>query len=636
MKNSKLKLLLLEDSIHDKELICELLINAGYQLDLTHVENALAFTSSLYEAKFDIILSDFTLQGYDAFGALETSKQISPETPFICISGSIGEETAIELLKNGAVDYVLKDRPDRLPFAVQRALDEANIKKAHLKAAKELHESEEKFRTIFNNHAAVKLIIDPETGAIIEGNNAAVSFYGWPSDVLKTKTIFDINMTHKEILKKEIDRATNAIKVQFEFKHQKSDGSIVDVEVFSSKITINNKQYLHSIIHDISEKKKISQDLLKAKEKAVESDRLKTAFINNISHEIRTPLNGILGFGQFLAENDLSKEERLETYHHIQQSSNRLMKTVSDYMDIAMLVSSSMKPYISEFNIHDFFTDVVHQFKKNIEEKNIEFIIDTPKNAEQILIHSDAEFVQKILEKLIDNAIKFTNNGTITVGYKISIHSVDFFVKDTGKGIARDKLDLIFHMFCQEELSMTRGYEGSGLGLTIAKGMLDLIGGSISVHSQQGVGSNFMFSLPFDYNQGEIVHIDSKVNFRSCIEEPLILIAEDDELNYKYLETLFKIHGHKYIHAVNGAEAVDFCRNNAQISLVLMDIKMPVMNGIEATQLIREFRPHLPIVATTAYAQSGDEYKFINVGCNDYLVKPIRKEQLMKIIEKYS
>lgn len=636
MKNSKLKLLLLEDSIHDKELICELLINAGYQLDLTHVDNAVTFTSSLYEAKFDIILSDFTLQGYDAFGALETSKQISPETPFICISGSIGEETAIELLKNGAVDYVLKDRPDRLPFAVQRALDEANIKKAHLKAAKELHDSEEKFRTIFNNHAAVKLIIDPETGAIVEGNNAAVSFYGWPAEVLKTKTIFDINMTHKEILKKEIDRAINSIKVQFEFKHQKSDGTIVDVEVFSSKIIINNKQFLHSIIHDISEKKKIGQDLLKAKEKAVESDRLKTAFINNISHEIRTPLNGILGFGQFLAENDLSKEERLETYHHIQQSSNRLMKTVSDYMDIAMLVSSSMKPYISEFNIHDFFSDVVHQFKTNIEEKDIEFIVDTPKNAEQILIHSDAEFVQKILEKLLDNAIKFTNKGTITVGYNISINSVDFFVNDTGKGIAQDKLDLIFHMFCQEELSMTRGYEGSGLGLTIAKGMLDLIGGSISVDSQQGIGSTFMFSLPFDYNQGEIVNFESKVNYRSSIEEPLILIVEDDELNYKYLETLFKIHGHKYIHAVNGAEAVDFCRNNPQISLVLMDIKMPVMNGIEATHLIREFRPHLPIVATTAYAQSGDEYKFINVGCNDYLVKPIRKEQLMKIIERYS
>ena len=636
MEKNKLKVLLLEDSIQDMELICELLTNAEYQLDLTHVDTALAFTAALHGSVYDIILSDFSLRGYDAFGALETSKLISPETPFICISGSIGEETAIELLKNGAVDYVLKDRPERLPFAVQRALDDASIRKSHLKAANALHESESKFRNIFQNHAAVKLIFDPETGSIVEANQAAANFYGWPAEVLQTKTIFDINITHKEVLKKEIFRAQESTKVQFEFKHKKADGTIIDVEVFTSTITIKGKKYLHSIIHDVSEKKRIGEDLLKAKEKAVESDRLKTAFINNISHEIRTPLNSILGFGQFLAETDLTKEERLDTYYHIQQSSARLMKTVSDYMDMAMLVSSSMKPCKNKFYLQAFFTDVVNQYKPLIEEKEIEFTIEIPEQTEKTLLYSDAELLQKIIEKILDNAVKFTRKGSISCGYKLTPNGVEFYIQDSGKGVAPDKLELIFHMFSQEELSMTRGYEGSGLGLTIAKGMVDLLGGSIWVDSQQGVGSKFIFTIPYSENHEISVQNQSKNTFRSVIDKPLILIAEDDELNYKYLETLFKIQGHQHIHAINGAEAVDFCRNNPRITLVLMDIKMPVINGIEATQLIREFRPHLPIIATTAYAQTGDEQKFITVGCNDYLVKPIKKDQLIKMIEKYS
>lgn len=636
MEKNKLKILLLEDSIHDMELICELLKGAGYQLDLTHVDNALAFTAALNGSVYDIILSDFALQGYDAFGALETSKHICPETPFICISGSIGEETAIDLLKNGAVDYVLKDRPDRLPFAIQRALDEATIRLSHLKAANALQESELKFRNIFQNHAAVKLIIDPETGSIIEANQAAATFYGWPAEVIQTKTIFDINLTHKEVLKKEIFRALESTTVQFEYKHQKADGSVVDVEVFNSTIKIGGKKYLHSIIHDVSEKKKISEDLLKAKEKAVESDRLKTAFINNISHEIRTPLNSILGFGQFLAESDLSIEERKDTYKHIQHSSDRLMKTVSDYMDMAMLVSSSMKPYKSDFCIQPFFIEVTNQYKSLIEEKEIEFTLDIPEKSEKIMLFSDKELVQKIIEKLLDNALKFTRKGAIKCGYTITSKTVEFFVQDSGKGIAPDKLELIFHMFAQEELSMTRGYEGSGLGLTIAKGMLDLLGGVICVDSQQGEGSKFVFSLPLSNDHKIVVEHLSKNSFGSEKEEALILIAEDDELNYRYLETLLRIQGYKFIHAINGAEAVDCCRNNPRITLVLMDIKMPIINGIEATQLIREFRPHLPIVATTAYAQTGDEQKFITLGCNDYLVKPIKKDQLINMIERYS
>jgi len=187
MKNINLRILVLEDSMQDMELIRELLTDVGYILDLTHVENEAAYTKKLRENCYDIILSDFSLPGFDAFGALEVSKRICPEVPFICISGSIGEETAIDLLKLGAVDYVLKDRPERLPFAVKRALDEAKEKTAHFKAEVELKQSEEKFRNIFHNHTAVKLILDPETGKIIEANKSAADFYGWSVDELQQK-----------------------------------------------------------------------------------------------------------------------------------------------------------------------------------------------------------------------------------------------------------------------------------------------------------------------------------------------------------------------------------------------------------------------------------------------------------------
>jgi PAS domain S-box-containing protein len=379
---------------------------------------------------------------------------------------------------------------------------------------------------------------------------------------------------------------------------------------------------------------KINFELETARIKAEESDKLKTAFINNISHEIRTPLNGILGFGQIIAESELSKKEKRECFSHIENSSNRLLNTVNDYMDMAMLYSKTIKAYEEEFVLGPFISVISEKTKKLCADKKIEFKLEIQKNAAEFTLYSDKDLIKKLLEKLLDNALKYTKEGSISFGCQISEEKISFFVRDTGSGIDENMMDLIFEMFRQEDSDMTREYEGSGLGLTIALGLSDLLGGKINAVSEKGKGSEFTFSIPTRRLIKDIPN-EAKDTKSKNTKKPLILIAEDDELNYGYLEIVLKSYGYNLIHAVNGKEAVDICMQNHEISIVLMDIKMLVMHGDEATRKIRTFRPELPIIATTAYAQTGDEHRFREAGCNDYIPKPIVKERLLDLIKKY-
>lgn len=394
--------------------------------------------------------------------------------------------------------------------------------------------------------------------------------------------------------------------------------------------------FFAQLILNIRNRQILENSLILEKEKAEESDKLKTAFINNISHEIRTPLNGILGFGPMIAENDLSAEDREMMVNLLQESSNRLMNTVTDYMDMAMIVSGTMPVHMKEFSLSTKYSDIIENAQRVCSEKNIGFYSESPSESDNLIIRSDSQFIQKILEKLIDNAVKFTKNGSITCGYGIKEGNVEFFVRDTGSGIDIEKQKLIFEMFSQADTSMTRGYEGSGLGLTIAKGMVTLLGGEIHLNSEKGKGSVFSFTIPYSCPE-KPMSIDPGIKAAKTIpnDKTVILIAEDEELNYLYIQTVLKPSGYHLIHAVNGEEAVNLCRQNPEIALLLMDIKMPVMNGVEATKLIREFRPELPIIATTAYAQTGDEHRFLEVGCNAYIAKPINKKKLLSLIRKY-
>ncbi|MBU1369213.1 MAG: PAS domain S-box protein [Bacteroidetes bacterium] len=469
---------------------------------------------------------------------------------------------------------------------------------------------------------------------------------GFTDYVLKTNQSLIITPKHQlEVeqdgtIKGYGDELSVWLGVPFKTAEDSKPSGVIAIQDYQNleSYTETDKSIMEIIAQSIGsfiERIKYLEELVQAKEKAEASDKLKTAFINNISHEIRTPLNGILGFGQFLAETELSQAERVDLLEHVNNAAYRLTDTVTDYMDIAMIFSETMEVHEKEFTLKPFFEEIIENSKQQSAAKQIAIHTEILIESSDFSICSDPEFIRKILGKLINNAIKFTEQGSINCGYRIMPGFVEFFIQDTGKGIASDKLELIFEMFTQEDLSMTRGYEGSGLGLSIAKGLVTLLGGKINVTSVKDKGSTFRFTIPVN-NIALPTTKDAlpaiEINHK---EKPLILIAEDDESNYKYAAVILNSIGYNHIHAINGAEAVAFCQQNAAISIVLMDIKMPVMNGIEATKLIREFRPELPVVATTAYAQTGDEHRILEAGCNDYLAKPIKMEKLLSLIRKY-
>lgn len=319
----------------------------------------------------------------------------------------------------------------------------------------------------------------------------------------------------------------------------------------------------------------------------------------------------------------------------VKQSSNRLLNTLSDYIDMARIVSGTMKVSKNEFHLQPFFVDVIDKAKKLCDSKQLRLKAVFHSTKADLSLYSDPLLIKKILNYLLDNAIKFTEKGSIKCGYKLKNGFLEFFVKDSGPGITHEKLDEIFKIFTQEEVSNTRGYEGSGLGLSIARGLVQLLGGSISVNSEKGKGATFTFTVPC--NVTEIVDKTSQSEERSVISpgKPLVLLAEDDESNYLYMEEVLQQAGCDYLLAKNGEKAVALCKQHPEISLVLMDIKMPVMDGVEATSRIRDFRPGVPIIATTAYAQTGDEQRFLAAGCDGYLPKPISIDKLMTLLSTH-
>jgi len=375
-------------------------------------------------------------------------------------------------------------------------------------------------------------------------------------------------------------------------------------------------------------------ELVVAKDKAEASDRLKSTFINNISHEIRTPLNGILGFGQILTDPDLLPEEKERYAEMLNSSSSRLINTVTNFMDISLLSSGNQKVFKKVINPENLVKEVVLRFKDVCAEKKLALSILTPALAPNLISVTDDDLLIKILNQLIDNAVKFTHKGILTVGYERDENSLLFFVKDTGIGISEENKSQIFDSFIQEDSELTRRFEGSGLGLSIAKGFIHLLEGKIWLDSEKGKGSAFYFSLPClqQIQESSSEHPNSDI---STNRKQTILIAEDDEINFYYFKVLLTHDLIEIIHATNGIEAVDLCRKHPEIELVLMDLKMVEMDGFEATRQIKSFRSNLPVIAITAYSESDDKRKALQSGCDEFLTKPIKKEFLLKKLEDF-
>lgn len=612
------KILIVEDLPSDAQLTEREIKRSFESAEIKVVETKAEFIRELEEFIPDIVVSDFQLPSFDGLSALKIVLDLSPTTPVIILTGSMNEDTAVDCMKAGAMDYVIKEHIKRLGPAIINALKQKELNIEKLQAQHNLKLSEEKFRNIFQNHSAAKFIIDPSEGKIIEANVSASKFYGWPVDVLEGMYIYQINTMHPDQIKLEMARALALNNTHFDFIHKKADGTLVNVEVFSSRVLIGHKEYLHTIVHDVTEKKKTEQqlkllsrsveqspvsilitsqtgkieyvnpiftavsgytfeevlgktprilksgvqensfyedmwktilsgkdwsgelvnkrkngelywekaeispilnekgeithfvavkeditekkrmiqDLIIAKEKAEESDNLKTAFLQNMSHEIRTPMNGILGFLDLLKDKKITEETRERYIEIVNMSAQRLLSSINNILEISKIQSGQNQPVFSQVNVEEILKYYYLFFKQKADENSTTLLCNQGVSGVKAILKTDKYKFESIISNLINNALKFSQNRSVEFGDYLENNSYIFYVKDTGIGIPSDRIGAIFDRFVQADLKITRPHEGVGLGLSIVKAYVESLGGEINVESEVGAGSTFIVTLP--------------------------------------------------------------------------------------------------------------------------------------------
>ncbi len=400
----------------------------------------------------------------------------------------------------------------------------------------------------------------------------------------------------------------------------------------------NNLLGIIGISRDITEMEETRQRLIMAKEKAEESDKLKTAFLANMSHEIRTPMNAIIGFSDLLAEDDLPQDDKIDFIAKIKSSGGSLMSLINDIIDIAKIEAGQLKVIESACDLNVVLNDLVGTFDelKNVSgKKGVNLNLVVPEKTNNFWVITDPMRLQQVLTNLLSNALKFTEFGSIEFGYTIQLSTLTFYVKDTGIGILRSKQKLLFQRFSQLDPSTTRKYGGTGLGLAISKNLVDLLGGTIGMESNPGKGSMFYFTIPYklvEHKPAKTAKPDSH-NFNW--KGKTILIAEDIMQNFMLMEALLKRTEVRLLHALNGQIAIDIVKSDPDIDLVLMDIQLPIKTGYEALKEILEFKHDLPVMSYTAFALPHEREKSLSAGFVDFLPKPIKAETLIPILDKY-
>jgi PAS domain S-box-containing protein len=774
-----LRILVVEDSEDDALLELHLIKKAGFSVEYERVETAEEMKKLLKESTWDIILSDYAMPHFNGLEALSILKKSGIDIPFIIISGTIGEEVAVEALQAGAHDYLMKNNLKRLLPAIERELREADNRAEHKlleqkqKLAEEaLIESEERFRLIAENTADTIAVLDLDLNfkyispsvyklrgyTIEESLEQTFDQVFTPASLLKVKKVYADQMTLEENGNADPSRT-----ILLELEEYHKDGSTIWVEVsisiirdFNSKprqiltatrdITLRRKaveelrilsraveqspasivitdiegniKYINSkfteitgytleeafrqnprilksgemspdhykdlwhtitsgnewtgefhnkkksgelyweraslspiynehgdithflaIKEDITEKKQLIDNLILAKNKAEESDRLKSAFLANMSHEIRTPMNGILGFSELLKMPGLSGEQQQEYIKIIEKSGARMLNIINDIVEISKIESGIAKVNLTETQINQQTQQVYKTFKTQAEDKGIQITLLNGLPTDESLVITDRDKVNSVLTNLVKNAIKFTFHGSIEFGYNLKNNELEFFVKDTGIGIPNDRQKAIFDRFVQADIADSRAFQGAGLGLSISKAFVEMLGGKIWVESESGNGSTFYFTIPHTTKSSN--EISSETNIASnetAINLPRklkILITDDDEVSSILMSIAFKKFSSEQIKAISGIQSIEICRNNPDIDLIMMDLKMPGMDGYEATRQIRKFNKKVIIIAQTAFALSGDREKALAAGCNDYIPKPLNLDSLKLLIQKH-
>ncbi|MEZ5084390.1 MAG: tetratricopeptide repeat protein, partial [Bacteroidales bacterium] len=509
------------------------------------------------------------------------------------------------------------------------------------KINKALTENEEKLRSIFD--------VSPFSILIVDANNYIIDCNDTSGRMFKTENKREILnqkiekfiITHEESntgLLKQIDNNTlNKVQCSIRCADQSSYKAELTGRVIQG-MSGNAKTYL-IVISDISERLTFIESLKSAKLQAEESDRLKTAFLANMSHEIRTPMNSIIGFSNLLIDDEITPQKKNEYIAHILQSSKLLLSLIDDIIDISKIEAGQLNFNLTSFKLNDVVRETFMMFKEANTRQELEYVLNLPEGSDTIICKNDPLRLKQVFTNLIGNAEKFTKSGIIEVSYKIlekeTKGMVEFTVIVTGIGFPSTKQDIIFERFRQIDDSRTRTFGGTGLGLAISKKLIESMGGKIWVDSKPGQGSTFYFTIPVEMTHRNDHKIPVKKSPSKIFDlaGKTLLVAEDEDSNYELIKAILKSSNAKLIRAVNGKEAIDLLRVNQSIDLILMDIRMPKLNGYDATRMIKKMNADIPVIALTAYAMLEDEEKSLQAGCDKYISKPIQPTKLLQTIE---
>lgn len=513
-------------------------------------------------------------------------------------------------------------------------IDDINVTK---RIQNQLSESEHKYELLFssmtNGFAYHEIICDEDGRPVdylyLEANKAFETLCGKRRNQIIGQRVGVVLPPENHWIETFGSVALTGKAVEFH-SYSRALNKYYHVYAFSPK-----KGYFALLYSDITKIKETEQELEYARTKAEESDRLKTAFLANMSHEIRTPMNGILGFSRLLRNGNLAEAKRNHYTDIIISNGNHLLQLINDIIDVSRIEADELVFNEERCNVNDMLLEVYNSAMGN-NEHGLKLTISNSEPDHRMWIQTDPLRLRQILQNLVGNALKYTHQGSVDIGYTLSDTDILFYVKDTGTGIPAEKFDSIFERFQQLEPHRQKNNKGgTGLGLTISKRLIERLGGKIWLESEMGVGSNFYVSLPYQPAAVEVAPAADAtdiMNENFSLSGQTVLIAEDNDFNYWYLEEIVSRWNATILRANTGYEVLHLLEKNPEVVLLLLDIDMPEMNGIDALKALRKTHPDLPVIAQTAYAMNEDKKRCFAAGCNDYVSKPIDAYLLMRKI----
>ena len=656
MSEALLRLLVVEDSEDDALLIVRELQRGGYTVEFERVQTKVDMQAALARRTWDVVLSDYTMPQFSALGALQVLKESGLDLPFLVISGTIGEETAIAALKAGAHDFLLKGKLARLIPAMERELREAEIRRSH-------REAESRYQLLVE-HLPIIVYVNPvdKIRSTTYVSPQITSILGYGREEWLAESEFWQKRLHPDDHRSVIERLAHCERTrepfEMEYRMLARDGHVVWFHDHMLLVRDQRGQplYWQGLKMDVTKRKEAEEEILqlnaeleqRVADRTRELERAlraKDEFLANMSHELRTPLNSILGLSESLAENVAGplneKQERYVTT--IIESGHHLLSLINDILDLAKIEAGQIVLNIEEVDVQRVCQASLRMISEMAHKKNQEVSLQIAPDLD--VVWGDERRLKQILVNLLSNAVKFTpENGNLG----LQVHAdrrekrVIFTVWDNGIGIPEKDLQRLFHPFVQLDSSLARGATGTGLGLALVTQMVRLHGGSISVDSQPGEGSRFNVVLPWEpalVSDAEL-RLKSTGKFRAIRpdvkDRPLLLIIEDAREANLMMSDYLENAGYRVLTARDGVTGIEQARQSDP-SLILMDIQMPNMDGLEATRRLRsepQFRA-TPIIALTALAMPGDRERCLAAGATDYIMKPVSLKNLAELIDKY-